>query len=128
MAILDAADVVIAVGAADPIGLQRLIRGLVELRDTEISAPVWVVLNRVREAVVPGKPEVELAAALQRFAGRSPAAFLPYDRDALDAAMAHGKTLAETGGNSRLRQRMVELASALAGVPTRSHAGRRRRA
>ena len=107
----------IAVGAADPIGLQRLIRGLAELRDAEISAPVWVVLNRVRDAVVPGKPEVELAAALQRFAGRSPAAFLPYDRDALDAALAHGKTLAEARGNSRLRRRMVELASALAGVP-----------
>ena len=128
LAVLDAADVVIAVGAADPIGLQRLIRGLVELRDTEISAPVWVVLNRVRDSVVPGKPEVELAAALHRFAGRSPAAFLPYDRDALDAAMAHGRTLGEARGNSRLRLRLVELASALAGVPTRAQSGRRRRA
>ena len=124
LACLEAADVVIAVGSADPIGLQRLIRGLTELRDAEVGAPVWVVLNRVRDAVVPGKPEVELAAALQRFAGRSPAAFLPYDREALDAAMASGKTLAEAKPNSRLRRRLVELASALAGLAVAEHAGR----
>ena len=128
LAVLAAADVIIVVGAADPIGLQRLIRGLVELREAEFGAPAWIVLNRVRDAVVPGKPEVELAAALQRFAGRSPAAFLPYDRDALDSATADGKTLAEARPNSRLRQRMVELAAALAGVSAgkRSRRGRRR--
>lgn len=128
LAVLGAADVIIAVGAADPIGLQRLIRGLVELRDAEFEAPVWVVLNRVRTAVVPGKPEAELAAALQRFSGRSPAAFLPYDRDALDSAMANGKTLAEARPKSQLRQRIVELAAALAGVSAGKGSRRRQRA
>jgi MinD-like ATPase involved in chromosome partitioning or flagellar assembly len=128
LAVLAAADVIIAVGAADPIGLQRLIRGLVELRDSEFEAPIWVVLNRVRAAVVPGKPEAELAAALQRFAGRSPAAFLPYDRNALDLAMANGKTLAEARPKSQLRQRLVELAAALAGVAAGTGSRRRRRA
>jgi MinD-like ATPase involved in chromosome partitioning or flagellar assembly len=128
LAVLAAADVIIAVGAADPIGLQRLIRGLVELREGEFEAPVWVVLNRVRAAVVPGKPEVELAAALQRFSGRSPAAFLPYDRAALDLALANGKTLAEARPKSPLRQRMVELAAALAGVAAGKGSRRRRRA
>jgi MinD-like ATPase involved in chromosome partitioning or flagellar assembly len=128
LAVLGAADVIIVVGAADPIGLQRVIRGLVELRDGEFEAPVWVVLNRVRDAVVPGKPEVELAAALHRFAGRSPAAFLPYDRDALDSALANGKTLAEARPKSQLRQRMVELAAALAGVAAGKGSRRRRRA
>ena len=58
LAVLDAADVILAVGAADPIGLQRLVRGLAELRDAEIAAPIWVVLNKVRRGVVPGDPRV----------------------------------------------------------------------
>ena len=38
LAILDAADLIIVVGAADPLGLQRLARGLTELHDAEVSA------------------------------------------------------------------------------------------
>jgi MinD-like ATPase involved in chromosome partitioning or flagellar assembly len=126
LAILDAADVVLAVGAADPIGLQRLVRGLAELRDAEVAAPIWVVLNKVRRSVVPGDPRTELTSALDRFAGRQPAALLPYDADALDAALAVGKTLGEARQSSALRQSAVELAAALAGVPQARH--RRRRA
>lgn len=126
LAVLDAADVVLAVGAADPIGLQRLVRGLAELRDAEVAAPIWVVLNKVRRGVVPGDPRAELTAALDRFAGRQPAALLPYDADSLDAALAVGKTLAEVRPGTALRQSTVELAGALAGVP--QVRGRRRRA
>jgi Flp pilus assembly CpaE family ATPase len=124
LAVLDAADVVLAVGAADPIGLQRLIRGLAELRDAEVAAPIWVVLNKVRRGVVPGDPRIELSAALDRFAGRQPAALLPYDPEPLDAALAVGKTLGEARPSSVLRRGALELAAALAGVP---HAKHRRR-
>jgi MinD-like ATPase involved in chromosome partitioning or flagellar assembly len=116
LAVLAGADVILAVGAADPLGLQRLVRGLADLRDLELGAPIWVVLNRVRGSVVPGRPEDELAAALQRFAGRTPAAFLPQDLDALDAALSVGQTLAEARPSSRLRRAIIELASALAGT------------
>lgn len=131
LAALASADLVLAVGSADPIGLQRLVRGLAELRDAEIEAPVWVVLNRVRSGVVPGKPETELAAALQRFAGRSPAALLDYDLDSVDAALSTGKTLAEIRPNSSLRRGLVELAAAVAdgdevAGTTRRRVGRRR--
>ncbi|HEY3087601.1 MAG TPA: hypothetical protein VGJ59_06015 [Jatrophihabitantaceae bacterium] len=126
LAVLDAADVVLAVGAADPIGLQRLVRGLAEVRDAQVAAPIWVVLNKMRRGVVPGDPRVELSAALGRFAGRQPAALLPYDAEPLDAALAVGKTLGEVRPSSALRQGTVELAGALAGVPHAKH--RRRRA
>ena len=126
LAVLDAADVILAVGAADPIGLQRLVRGLAELRDAEIGAPIWVVLNKVRRGVVPGDPRAELSAALDRFAGRQPAALLPFDADSLDAALAVGKTLGEVRPASPLRQHMTELAAGLAGIPLSRH--RRRRA
>jgi Flp pilus assembly CpaE family ATPase len=125
LAALEVADLVLAVGSADPVGMQRLIRGLDELTALRLSAPVWVVLNRVRADSVAGKPEAELDAALQRFAGRSPAAFLPYDRAALDRALVAGKVLAEVSGSSPLRTALVELAAAACGraVPPR---GRRR--
>lgn len=125
LAVLDAADLVLAVGSADPIGMQRLVRGLAELRDTGLDRPVWVVLNRVRRGAVPGDPKAELTAALERFAGRSAAALLPADQESIDAALASGRTIAETRPNSALRRAFTDLAAALAGMPT--PAGRRAR-
>lgn len=126
LAVLDAADVVLAVGAADPIGMQRLVRSLSELRDAEVSAPRWVVLNKVRRGPVPGDPATELRAALQRFAGADPAALLPYDRVALDRALATGRSLAEAAPSSPLRGAVRELAAALSGTPARPGRPRRR--
>jgi Flp pilus assembly CpaE family ATPase len=125
LAVLDQADVVVAVGAADPVGLQRLVRGLAELRDADVAAPVWVVLNKVRRGVVAGDPAVELTAALERFAGRAPAALLPFDQEAVDAALAAGRLLGESRPTSPLRHAVAELAAALVGVPAQT--GRRRR-
>jgi Flp pilus assembly CpaE family ATPase len=126
LAVLDEADLVLAVGGADPISVQRLIRGLAELREAEVAAPVWVVLNRVRAGVVPGDPPRELRAALERFAGRTPAALLPYDRRGTDAAMAGGRLLSEAAPSSPLRAAFAELAGAVAGIgqpvsPRRRH-------
>ncbi len=125
LAVLDDADLVVVVGAADPIGMQRLIRGLAELRDAEVAAPVWVVLNKVRAGVVPGDTATELAGALERFAGRTPAALLPADAKALDAALVSGRLLAEADPGSPLRHGLSDLAGALVGVPARgARAGR----
>jgi len=126
LAILDNADVVLAVGSADPIGIQRLIRGLAELREADITAPIWIVLNRVRRGPVPGEPATELDTALERFAGQRSAALLPYDLASLDAAAAIGKTLAEVSPSSPLRRAVIGLASAVAGTPQPAR-GRRRR-
>ncbi len=117
LAVLDDAELILAVGAADPIGMQRLVRGLADLRDAEVAAPVWVVLNRVRPAVVPGDVRSELVGALQRFAGRTPAALLPADGRALDVALASGRLLGEASPGSPLRHAIVDLGAALAGLP-----------
>lgn len=129
LAVLDDADLVVVVGAADPIGMQRLIRGLADLRDAEIAAPVWVVLNRVRSGAVPGDTEVELRSALERFAGRAPSALLPADVRAVDGALATGRLLSESSPTSPLRNAVVELAAKLAGVsaPTARRRHRHRR-
>jgi MinD-like ATPase involved in chromosome partitioning or flagellar assembly len=55
LAALAAADLVLVVGSAEPTGMQRLVRGLAELRDTGLATPTWVVLNRVRDAVIAGR-------------------------------------------------------------------------
>ena len=126
LAALDEADLVLVVGSADPVGLQRLVRGLEEFRAAEIDTPTWVVLNRVRPSAVPGDPATELGAALLRFTGRKPAALLPYDLPALDRAALSGRTLAEATPGGVLRRAMTELAAAVTGV-AQPHRGRRRK-
>lgn len=125
LAVLDDADCVVVVGAADPVGMQRLVRALAELRDAEVDATPWVVLNKMRRGVVPGDTRAELVGALELFAGTTPAALLPYDRESLDTALAAGQSLGEARPASPLRRATVELAAQLAGVAT--PAGRRRR-
>jgi Flp pilus assembly CpaE family ATPase len=127
LAALDAADAVVAVGACDPIGMQRLVRGLTELREAEISAPVHIVVNKTRRICGPGDPRDEVAAVLHRFEGCEQFASLPYDREALDAAIAVGRLLSEARPASPLRQAVVALARSLTGIESRSERRRRRR-
>jgi Flp pilus assembly CpaE family ATPase len=117
LAVLAAADTVLCVGAADPVGLQRLIRALDELRDAVPGAAPLVVVNRVRATVIPGEPRREIAAALQRWAGIDATAYLPAAPAVLDTAMRTGATLAETAPAGPLRQAMAELARGLTGAP-----------
>lgn len=117
LAVLAAADAVLCVGAADPVGLQRLIRALDELRDVLPTIAPLVVVNRVRATVVPGEPEREIAAALRRWAGVEASAYLPAAPAVLDLAMRTGATLAEAAPVSPLRLAVVRLARLLTGVP-----------
>lgn len=126
LAVLSTADTVLCVSGADPVSLQRTVRALSELRETLPAVDATVVVNRVRGSVVPGDPRREIGAALERFAGVATVTFLPDDPQAVDAALAAGRTLADVAPRSRLRLALRELAAELSGsrVPTR---GRRRR-
>ncbi|RBY89793.1 chromosome partitioning protein [Blastococcus sp. TF02A-26] len=117
LAVLEAADVVLCVGGADPVALQRCIRALGDLRDVLPGVEPLVVVNQVRRGPVPGDPQREIGEALQRFAGREVDCFLPADRRAADAALASGRTLAEVAPTSPLREGLRALAAQLAGVP-----------
>jgi Flp pilus assembly CpaE family ATPase len=116
LTVLQAADTVLCVSGADPVALQRCIRALGELRDVLPEVEPVVVVNQTRRGPVPGDPEREIAEALERFAGREVAFFLPADRRATDAALAGGRTLAEVAPGSPLRAGMRTLAAAVAGV------------
>ena len=123
LATLDAADTVFAVGAADPVGMQRLVRGLTQLRETVPGALPRVVLNRVRRGAVGAEPEGQLAEALERYAGVRDPAYVPEDRESLDAALLQARALHEVDPTSKAR---VALAGIGAGLVGRPAPGRRR--
>jgi MinD-like ATPase involved in chromosome partitioning or flagellar assembly len=107
------------------VGIQRLVRALSDLADRLPGIQPRVVVNKLRAGVVPGDPAGEVAGALRRFAAVQRIDTLPYDRAALDRALAGGLTLGEAVPSSPLRQALTRLAAELAGVP--AEAGPRRR-
>ena len=122
LAALAAADTVLCVGAADPIGLHRLTRGLDELREVLPAVVPLVVANRVTGTATPGG----IATALQRWGGAEASAHLPADPAALDTAARAGATLAEIVPASPLRRSLVDLARTLTGAPDPTPSRRRR--
>ncbi|MDQ1617510.1 MAG: hypothetical protein QOE19_79 [Actinomycetota bacterium] len=117
LATLAAADTVLAVGAADPVGVQRLVRGLGELGDVLPATAPQVVLNKVRRSVVGADPEAQLAGALERYAGVRDVVFLPYDREPLDAAVQQARLLTELAPDAPVRLALAGLAATLQGRP-----------
>ena len=124
LATLAAADTVVAVATADPVGLQRFVRGLADLRDVVPGIEPLVVVNRMRRGVVGANPEQEIRAALEQYAGVPDAVFVPMDVPGFDAAVAAGRTLAEAAASSPARPPLRALAARIAGVA--APAGRRR--
>jgi Flp pilus assembly CpaE family ATPase len=116
LTVLEQADTVIVVGTADPVGLQRLVRSLGDLRELLPGADVTVVVNRLRASAVPGDAEAEVRGALQRYAGVEKLLFVPHDVASLDAALTAGKTLAEAVPQSPARQALQRLAASLVGA------------
>jgi Flp pilus assembly CpaE family ATPase len=127
LAVLAAADTVVAVGAADPVGLQRLVRGLAELREAVPGVQPRVVVNRLRASAVPGDAEREVRTALARYAGVTDLDVVPLDVAALDGAVAGGRTLAEAAPGSPARAALSALAASLLGQPSAAGGRRRRR-
>ena len=124
LAVLEAAETVVVVGSADPIGLQRLVRGLGELKQAVPGVRPTVVVNRLRSSAVPGDAAQEVRAALSRYAGVDELHLVPLDVSGVDGALAAGRTLVEATPSSPARQALAALAAALVGAPVPS---RRRR-
>jgi MinD-like ATPase involved in chromosome partitioning or flagellar assembly len=116
---LDVADEVVVVGSADPVGLSRLARGLVELRDLTGGRPVHVVVNRMRPTL--GWSERDIAGMVTGFARVAGLHFLPEDQATVDRALVSGRTLAEVGdsplarGVARLTDAVLPVAQPVSG-------------
>lgn len=127
LTVLSSADTVYAVGSADPVGLQRLVRGLAELREAVPGARPVVVVNKLRSSAIPGDAEKEARAALARYAGVHDVLVVPADVAGLDRALARGRTLAEAAPASPVRAALAAHAADLVGTRP-GRAPRRRRA
>jgi MinD-like ATPase involved in chromosome partitioning or flagellar assembly len=103
------ADHVVVVGSAEPTGLARLARTLVELRDHS-HAPLTVVVNRMRDSL--GWSRRDIVGMVEGYTRAAGVHFLPEDRPTTDRALVAGKALVELG-DSALRRGIVELHDAV---------------
>ena len=127
---LTVADEIVVVGSADPVGLSRLARGLVELREVTGGVPVRVVVNRMRGTL--GWSERDIAGMVEGFTRLRSLHFVPDDRVAVDRALISGRTLVEAGDSAcgralaQLADRLLPEQADRVGAPSRRV--RRRRA
>ncbi len=104
-----AAHHVVVVGSAEPTGLARLARTLVELRDTT-HQPVTVVVNRMRDSL--GWSRRDIVGMVEGYIRPTGVLFLPEDRATTDKALVAGKSVVELG-DSPLRRAIAELHDAV---------------
>jgi len=99
-AVLRGADHVVAVVSADTVGLSRFFRSYVQLLEIVDPSRVSVVVNRVRPSAGGWDAAGQVRRTLFRFGSVEAAAFVPEDREALDAAVLAGATLRDIAPRS----------------------------
>ncbi len=109
---LGAADVVVVVGAGDPVGMQRLVRGIADLSELGLRGTRLVVVNRVRASASGSHPRDAVREALRRYAGTD-ARVVVEDQPACDGALLRALTLAEHAPSSPVRRAIAGLATEL---------------
>lgn len=122
---LAVADIVLAVGSADPVGLVRLARDLPALAERAPAALVQVVVTRCRRSAVGHDPQTAVRAVLgpvladltERCGGRvrTDVQLVPDGRAELDRALLSGRTLGESMPGSAVRRALLALAERVAG-------------
>lgn len=106
---LGSADSLVVVGAADPIGLQRLVRAVQDVGVVPSPEPV-IVVNKVRASATGAKPERAITDVLARFAGLEDPVFVPWAPDDCDAALLAGRSLAESAPSAPVTRAVAGLA------------------
>ncbi len=123
---LAAADVVVAVGSAEPLGIQRLVHSLAELETVAPAetTPRLVVVNRVRTSVAGQRPRAAVADAMRRYSAVEKVWTIGWDPRACDAAALAGQALGERAPRSVARRGIQAIASsarlAAGAVPSRA--------
>ena len=117
LAALNEADLVIAVGSAEPVGMQRLVDALGDLGDTVpgVRDRLLVVVNRVRRSVAGPKPERQVADALARYASVGQAWMIPWDPRTADLAALRGATWREAAARGAATLAVGRIADAVMG-------------
>lgn len=92
---LRAADAIVAVASAEPVGISRFLRDHAELRRVTGHVPISVVINRVRSGPLGIDARGQVRRTLERFVGITDVTFLPFDQRAADAALLHARVMAD---------------------------------
>lgn len=112
---IEAADAVVAVGEATPVGLQRYLRARLSLVDLRGDAShIETVINRLRRAVAGADSAGQVRQVLLRFGGIERATLLPDDPKATDRAMAEALAVVDAAPRSQLAKQLDGLALRLA--------------
>ena len=115
---LGSADVVVVVGAAEPVGMHRLVLALQELTEAAVCPPHAervVVVNRVRGSAAGAAPDQAVIESLARFAGVTDPVLVPDDRPSLDRAVLEGHALVRAAPGSKARAAIGDLAGRVSG-------------
>lgn len=114
-AVLREADDIIAVAAADPLGISRFVREHAELRRLSGPTRITVVVNQLRPGPLGIDARGQIRRTLDRFAGIDDVVFLPLDQRAADASLLHARPMADVTPRSPLVAAARRLASSLSG-------------
>jgi MinD-like ATPase involved in chromosome partitioning or flagellar assembly len=112
--VLRSADRVVAVGAADPIGLSRFLRAHAELAELVEPDRVLTVINKLRSSAIGLNAAAQVRQTLARFGGIEAPVLVPWDPAAFDAALLSGRALLDAAPRSAARAAIRELAQQLA--------------
>ena len=119
--VLEQADELVVVGSADPVGLARLARGLVEVAERCPGVPTVVVVNRARPSL--GWAEQDVRGMVEGFHRHARVRFVPEDRETADRALMAGRSVVELG-DSPLRRAVAAVVDSQAGTATRGSESR----
>jgi MinD-like ATPase involved in chromosome partitioning or flagellar assembly len=122
-----AADRVVAVLGADPLGVARFLRAYAELRAAIGTTPVTVVANRLRPGTFGLDAHGQIRRTLERFAGIRDVWFVPQDPRSVDGALLAARPVAETAPRSPLTLAVRRLVAESIAPPVRPVAATRRR-
>ena len=129
LAALRAADLVVAVAGADPLGVARFLRAHADLRATVGATPVAVVANRLRPGALGIDARGQVRRTLDRFGGVGDVWFLPQDPRSADAALLAARPIAEVAPRSPLTLAVRRFAGeAVVTPPETAQTARRREA
>jgi len=115
LAALRVADRVVAVGAADPLGLARLLRTQPDLLEVVEPERVEVAVNRVRASVLGLDPHGQVHQTLERYGSVLDAVLIDDDPTAADTALLSARPVVDVAPRSALATGIRMLADRLVG-------------
>ncbi|QLD12598.1 AAA family ATPase [Microbacterium oleivorans] len=127
LAALTAADLVVAVVAADPVGVSRFLRSYPDLRSAVGATPVRVVVNKLRGGPLGIDARGQVRRSLERYAGIERCWFVPWDPRAADAALLAARPIGEGAARGAIPAAVRRLVGEAVSPPGPNDAARRSR-